>query len=142
MSKTNETQANQEETKLFADTNISEKTGTLVRDAALVSDGKFAKFTIANNKQYLTADNDIKTTTNYFNVLVSNNLKEAFNIAKTLKQGDWVHLIGNDSTELFKTSKGYKKNAAVIYAFEVSLRKKKAVHDQNSVQKNSSVEIT
>lgn len=116
-----QTQTPKEE--LFADTNITMKTGHLVRDAEMVADGKFIKLRIASNKQYYGDDNQIMTQTNYFNALVSINLKEAFAIAESLQKGDWVYLKGEDSTKSFDTPEGYKQTASTIFAYKVALKK-------------------
>ncbi|MEQ9230485.1 MAG: hypothetical protein RIF46_07355, partial [Cyclobacteriaceae bacterium] len=70
--KTEETQTETKQDNLFADTNISMKSGRLVKDAELIADGKFVKFRLATNKQY-ESDGDVKTLVNYFNILVSKN---------------------------------------------------------------------
>lgn len=70
---TNQTQQDNLQ-ELFADTNISMKSGNMVSDAELIADGKFVKLRFATNKQYVGADNEIKTNVNYFNALVSSNL--------------------------------------------------------------------
>lgn len=136
MSKTKtETKATQEANTnqdLFADTNVSMKSGHLVKDAEIVSDGKYVKLRFAANKQYLGSDNEIKTNTNYFNALVSSNLTESFDVAKDLKKGDWVYLKGEDSTKSFDTPEGYKQTASTIFAYKVTLKKKKGESsDQN-----------
>lgn len=113
--------------ELFADTNVTMKSGHLVKDAETVSDGKFIKFRIASNKQYLSGD-EIKTTTNYFNAMVSSNLKEAFSVAKDLKKGDWVYLKGEDVTQSFDTPEGYKQTASTIFAYKVVLKKSTDPH--------------
>lgn len=126
--KTNNTNAQTNETdqQLFTDTNITMKSGHLVKDAEILKDGKFAKIRFASNKEYLTSDGEIKTTANYFNALVSNNLKDAFEVAKSLKKGDWVYLKGEDSTKSFDTVEGYKQTASTIFAYKVVLKKEKA----------------
>lgn len=116
--------ANTEE-KLFADVNVSMKTGRLVKDPELISDGKFAKIRIASNKQYLDDNKEVQSTTNYFNALVSSRLTEAFDTAKNLKKGDWVYLKGSDSTQAFDTPEGYKKNETTLFAYHVVLKKEK-----------------
>lgn len=118
------TQTKTEENKLFADTNITWKSGRLVRDAEVVSEGKFAKIVLANNKEYMDGE-EVKTLTNYFDVLVSQNLKDTFNTAKDLKKGDWIYLKGNDATRPVDTLQGYKENVLTIYAYEVGLKKAK-----------------
>lgn len=124
-STTNQAINNKDE--LFADTNISMKTGHLVRDAEIVGNGKFAKIRIASNKQYLSSQEEgvIETKTNYFDSLVSSNLKKAFETAKGLKKGDWIYLKGEDSTKSFDTPEGFKQTASTIFAYKVVLKKKK-----------------
>ncbi|MBI1183573.1 single-stranded DNA-binding protein [bacterium] len=112
--------------KLFSDTNISTKTGRLVRDAEIVGQGKYTKLTIACNKNYKDQQGEIKTTTNYINALVSINLKEAFEVAKTLKKGDWAYLKGEDRSETFETAEGYRKQASTLFAYKVLLKSPKA----------------
>lgn len=107
---------------LYADTNISMKSGRLVRDAELISNEKFVKISIATNKQYLDKNDEIQTTVNYFNALVSSNLTEAFEKAKDLKKGDWVYLKGEDSTQSFDTVEGYKKNDITLFAYKVTVK--------------------
>lgn len=119
---TNEQNPDQQEVKLFSDTNISMKSGRLTRDAQLTNEGKFVRFQLACNKQY-EADGEIKTTTSYFSVLVSQNLKEAFDIAKDLKKGEWAYIKGNDSSKSFDTPEGYKQTAVTTYAYLVSAKK-------------------
>jgi single-stranded DNA-binding protein len=116
--------------KLFADTNVSMKTGRVVFDANLIGNGKFAKIRIATNKQYLDKDNNIQTNVNYFNALVSSNLTNAFEVAKILKKGDWVYLKGEDSTQNFDTPEGYKKTETTIFAYKVVLKKEKQEKEQ------------
>ncbi|MEQ8470024.1 MAG: single-stranded DNA-binding protein [Marinoscillum sp.] len=111
---------------LFADTNVSMKSGHLVKDAEEIAEGKFIKIRIATNKQYLDANNEVQTTTNYFNALVSQNLKEAFETAKSLKKGDWIYLKGEDNTQSFDTAEGYKQTASTLFAYKVVLKKEKA----------------
>lgn len=134
MSKTTENtnQPNPEDTKLFADTNISMKSGRLVKDAELIADGKFAKLRIATNKQYLNANKEIQTTTNYFNALVSSNLTDAFDNAKNLKKGDWVYLKGEDATQGFDTLEGYRKTETTIFAYKVGLKNETTNQNQNT----------
>lgn len=123
---THETQSNEEDTlnQLFADTNISMKSGNLVKDAEVIGDGKFVKFRIASNKQYADTKGEVKTNTNYFTAMVSKNLSEAFEIAKAFKKGDWVYVKGEDSTKSFDTPEGYKQTASTIFAYKVVLKKK------------------
>jgi len=110
--------------QLFTDTNISMKSGNLVKNAELVGNAKFVKFRIASNKQYEDTMGNIKTNTNYFTVMVSSNLKEAFEVAKTFKKGDWVYVKGEDSTKSFDTPEGYKQTANTIFAYKAVLKKK------------------
>lgn len=117
-------QASTQEKKFFSDTNLSMKTGNLVRDAELVGDGRYIKICIATNKQYLSENGEVQTTTNYFNILVSNKLEKAYAAAKDLCKGDWIFIRGEDGTQLFDDAKGYKQNSSTIFAFEVELRKK------------------
>ena len=124
MEKTKTTQTETTE-KLFADTNVSMKTGRLVYDAALIGNGKFAKIRIASNRQYLDKDKNVKSNVNYFNALVSSNLANAFSVAKDLKKGDWVYLKGEDNTQGFDTPEGYKKTETTIFAYKVVLKKEK-----------------
>ena len=56
-------------TQLFADINVTMKSGHLTKDPEIVGDGKYAKIRIASNKQY-EVEGEVKTNTNYFNVLV------------------------------------------------------------------------
>ncbi|MFY0601644.1 MAG: single-stranded DNA-binding protein [Cyclobacteriaceae bacterium] len=123
--KTEETQE-QTATQLFADINVSMKSGHLTKDPEIVGDGKYAKLRIASNKQYLNADSEIKTNTNYFDVLISSNLKEAFELACTFKKGDWAYVKGEDSTKSFETPEGYKKTACTIFAYHAALKKAKS----------------
>ncbi|MAE86201.1 MAG: hypothetical protein CMB80_25935 [Flammeovirgaceae bacterium] len=109
---------------LFADINVTMKSGHLVKDAEVIAEGKYAKFRIAGNKQYM-ADGEIKTITNYFNVMVSSNLTDAFETAQEFKKGDWVYAKGEDSTKSFDTPQGYKQTASTIFAYEVFLKKPK-----------------
>lgn len=127
---TTTTQQTKAPEKLFADTNVSMKTGRVVFDADLIGNGKFAKIRIASNKQYLDKDNNIQTNVNYFNALVSSNLKNAFELAKDLKKGDWVYLKGKDSTQTFDTPEGYKKAETTIFAYKVVLKKAKKEQEQ------------
>lgn len=115
---TNET-LNQGVTKIFADTNVSMKSGRLTKDAELISEGKFVRLTIANNKKYLDSSKEPKTITNYFNALVSINLKEAFDLAKGLKKGEWVYVKGEDRTKSFETAEGFKQLANTLFAYKV-----------------------
>lgn len=120
---TTKTQTQEQKQKLFADTNISMKSGRLTRDAEILSDGKFAKVSIASNEQYLDAQKQVQTRTSYFNALVSNNLTDAFEIAQNLKKGDWVYLRGKDSTQNFDSAEGYRKSETTMFAYKVVLKK-------------------
>ena len=124
--KTETTQNGKEEKDLFADTNVTMKTGHLVKDAEIVSDGKYAKIRFASNREYLSKEGEVKTNTNYFNALVSSNLKDAFAVAKALKKGDWAYVKGEDVTKSFDTPEGYKQTASTIFAYKVVLKKAKA----------------
>ena len=124
--KTETTQNGKEEKDLFADTNVTMKTGHLVKDAEIVSDGKYAKIRFASNREYLSKEGEVKTNTNYFNALVSSNLKDAFAVAKDLKKGDWAYVKGEDVTKSFDTPEGYKQTASTIFAYKVVLKKAKA----------------
>ncbi|MCG8533231.1 MAG: hypothetical protein MI749_21600, partial [Desulfovibrionales bacterium] len=73
-----------------------------------------------------------KTTTNYFNALVSANLKDAFDTAKSLKKGDWVYLKGEDVTKSFDTPEGYKQTASTIFAYKVVLKKEKSATEESA----------
>ncbi|MEO9474610.1 MAG: single-stranded DNA-binding protein [Cyclobacteriaceae bacterium] len=127
-------QAVQEE-QLFTDTNVTMKSGHLVKDAEVVGDGKFVKMRIASNKQYKTSEGEIATNTNYFNALVSSNLAESFDKAKAFKKGDWVYLKGEDSTRSFDTPEGYKQTASTIFAYHVVLKKESGSPTQGSKPK-------
>lgn len=130
---TNQTQQDNLQ-ELFADTNISMKSGNMVSDAELIADGKFVKLRFATNKQYVGADNEIKTNVNYFNALVSSNLTEAFEIAKDLKKGDWIYIKGEDSTQSFDTAEGYKQTSSTIFAYKVVLKKQKDTATQANIE--------
>lgn len=121
-----ETTKEQEEQKLFADTNISMKSGRLTRDAQVISEGKFVKFSIAANKQFLGSGGEVKSNVNYFNALVSANLSDAFETAKNLKKGDWVYFKGEDATQGFDTPEGYRKSETTTFAYQVTLKKEKS----------------
>jgi len=122
--KTEETAENSTK-ELFADTNVTMKSGHLVKDAEIVGEGKYAKIRFASNKQY-EVDGEIKTNTNYFDALISSNLTEAFDLAKSLKKGDWAYFKGEDSTRSFDTPEGYKKTASTIFAYYAVLKKEKS----------------
>jgi len=128
----NQTETNTavDQDNLFADTNISMKSGRLVKDAELIADGKFIKIRLASNKQY-ASDGEIKSMTNYFNILVSSNLTKAFDMAKDLQKGDWAYFKGEDSSKSFDTPEGYKQTAVTTYAYHVT--KKRAV-EENTAQ--------
>ena len=116
---------NTNDEKLFTDTNVSMKSGHLTKDVMMVSDGKFAKLRIAGNKQYLDNAGEIATITNYFNVLISQKLEEAFKLAQSLKKGDWVYVKGEDATKSFDTPEGYKQTASTIFAYKLVLKQAK-----------------
>ena len=65
------------------------KSGHLTKDAEVVAEGKYAKIRFASNKEYETPEGEVKTNTNYFDALISSNLTDAFELAQTLKKGDW-----------------------------------------------------
>jgi single-stranded DNA-binding protein len=111
--------------ELFSDTNITMKSGHLLTDAVIVGEGKYVKLRFASNKQFASTDGEIKTNTNFFNALVSYHLKEAFDLAKDLKKGDWIYLKGEDSTKSFDTPEGFKQTACTIFAYHVVLKKPK-----------------
>lgn len=111
---------------LFADTNVTMKSGHLVKGPEIVGDGKYVKVRIASNKQYETPDGEVKTNTNYFNALISSNLTEAFEKTTNFKKGDWIYLKGEDSTRSFDTPEGYKQTASTIFAYHVVLKKEKS----------------
>ena len=116
----------QEDDKLFADTNISMNSGHLTRDAEIIGEGKYVKLRFASNKQYRIGDQDeIKTNTNYFDAIISHNLKKAFDLARDFKKGDWIYLKGETSTKSFNTPEGYRKTASTIFAYHVVLKKPK-----------------
>ena len=126
-----------EETKdLFADINVTMKSGHLTKDAETVGDGKYAKLRIASNKQY-EVEGEIKTNTNYFDALISSNLEEAFELASSFKKGDWIYLKGEDSTKSFDTPEGYKKTASTIFAYHVVLKKEKEVQKSANDNENT-----
>ncbi|MEO9804788.1 MAG: single-stranded DNA-binding protein [Reichenbachiella sp.] len=136
MSKT--TKPKKEETKspgsnqeLFSDINVSMKTGHLTKDAEVIADGRYAKVRFASNKEYQTPEGEIRTNTNYFNVLVSSNLTDAFEVTKQLKKGDWAYFKGEDSTKSFDTPEGYKQTASTIFAYHVVLKKEKVGKSDN-----------
>ncbi|MEO1256634.1 MAG: hypothetical protein AAFY41_17335, partial [Bacteroidota bacterium] len=81
--------------ELFSDTNVTMKSGHCVKDAEIVGEGKYVKLRFASNKQFENPHNgEIKTNTNYFDALISYYLKEAFDLAKTFKKGDWIYIKG------------------------------------------------
>ena len=118
---------------LFADINVNMKSGHLVKDSELVGQDKFVKFRFASNKQYEDQSGEVKTNTNYFDVLISSSLTEAFELAKGFKKGDWVYVKGEDSTRSFDTPEGYKKMASTIFAYHVALKKQQAPSQQESL---------
>lgn len=109
---------------LFVDVNVSMKSGHLTRDAEIVGGGKYVKMRFAGNKEY-EVNGAVKSHTNYFEALVSSNLSETFDLAASLKKGDWIYLKGEDSTRSFDTPEGYKKTANTIFAYHVALKKEK-----------------
>lgn len=109
---------------LFADINISMKTGHLVKDSEIVGDGRYVRMRLATNKEYLDSNENVQSKTNYFSIMVSKNLTEAFDLALTFKKGDWVYVKGEDSTRSFDTPEGYKQTASTIFAYKVSLKKR------------------
>lgn len=111
---------------LFADVNVTMKSGHLVRDAEEIAEGRFIKLRLASNKQFYDKDKTLQTKTDYFNILVSSNLTETFETAQSFKKGDWVYIKGEDSTRSFDTPEGYKKTASTIFAYKVSLKKSKS----------------
>ncbi|MDW3210296.1 MAG: single-stranded DNA-binding protein [Reichenbachiella sp.] len=119
-------QTKENQNELFADTNISMKSGRLVKDAELIANGKFVRMRLATNKQY-ESDDGVKTLVNYFNVLVSSNLTDAFAQAKDLKKGDWAYIKGEDNSKSVDTAEGYKETAVTTFAYKVT--KKKAVQN-------------
>ncbi len=121
---------------LFADTNISMKSGRLVKDAELVSDDRFVKIRIASNKQY-EHNGEIKNLTNYFNILISSNLTKAFDIAKDLKKGDWAYFKGEDSAKSFDTADGYKQTAVTTFAYHVTKKKAKTEEVQSRAEQDT-----
>lgn len=127
MSKTDKKQPEQpkspEEIELFADINVNMKSGHLVRDAELVKNGQFVKIRIASNQQYLGENNEPKNITDYFNILVSRNLQEAYNIAKDLKKGDWAYFKGKDHSKSFDTPEGYKQTGSTLFAYKATLKR-------------------
>lgn len=118
-----ETETKKEVSKLFADTNYTTKSGKLLKDPILISDGKFAKIIFSSTKEYLDKNEEVKTTTNYFNALVSSNLENAFETTKTLKEGDLIYLKGEDRTRLVDTIEGYKETALTIHVNKIGLKK-------------------
>lgn len=122
MSENKTEQNNENLNDLFADTNVSMKSGRLVRDAELVGDGKFVKFRIATNKQY-ESDGEVKELVNYFNIMVSSNLEKAFGEAKDLRKGDWAYIKGEDSSKSVDTPEGHKETAVTTFAWRVVKKK-------------------
>ncbi|MEM0941572.1 MAG: hypothetical protein AAF600_22080 [Bacteroidota bacterium] len=118
-------------TGLFADTNVTMKSGHIVRDAEIVGEGKYVKLRFASNKQY-EKDGEVKTNTNYFDAMISHNLKDAFETAEGFKKGDWIYLKGEDSTRSFDPLEGYKKTASTIFAYHIGLRRTKAISEQDN----------
>lgn len=129
-----ETKETQSTENLFADTNISMKSGHLVKDAELIGDGKFAKFRIATNKEFLDVKGEVQNMANYFNVIVSSNLKDAFAVAQDLKKGDWVYIKGEDSSRSIDTVEGYKDTAVTTFAYKVVLKKEKTEQVNDDTQ--------
>lgn len=136
MTKKTENKNNQTETteaKLFADINVSMKSGHMVRDAETIADGRFVKLTIASNKQFLDSNKELQTNTNYFNALISSKLSKTFEKAQDFKKGDWVYIKGEDQTQSFDTPQGYRKSETTIFAYHVDLKKAKAQNSGNTV---------
>lgn len=132
---TTKTEPNKAKEDLFADTNISMKSGHLTKDAELIAEGKFIKFRIAANKEYIDPQNgEVQTIANYFNVMVSANLTDAFKIAKDLKKGDWAYIKGEDSTRSIDTIEGYKDTGVTTFAYKVVLKKPKTDNVNESDQ--------
>lgn len=134
-----------EETKdLFADINVTMKSGHLTKDPDIVGDGKYVKVRIASNKEY-EVDGEIKTNTNYFNILVSSNLDEVFELTKSFKKGDWTYFKGEDSTKSFDTAEGYKQTASTIFAYHAFLKKAKdsqPVNDnENTAEQSNNLQV-
>lgn len=124
--------------ELFSDTNVTMKTGRLVKDAETISDGKFVRIRLATNKEYLDAKGELQSTTNYFNALVSSNLSDAFSIAQDLKKGDWIYLKGEDGSQSFDTPEGYKQTAVTTFAYKVVLKHKQEQSDQSEANAQTS----
>ncbi len=129
-------EANDSHSQLFADTNITMKSGHLTKNPEIVGDGKYVKVRIASNKQY-EVDGEIKTNTNYFNIMVSSNLTEAFELTKSFKKGDWAYFKGEDSTKSFDTPEGYKQTASTIFAYHAVLKKEKNPAESKPESKNA-----
>lgn len=138
MSKNENSTPNTNQEELFADTNISMKSGRLVKDAELISDGQFVKIRLASNKQYLDANNEVQSMTNYFNILISSNLQDAFNIAKDLKKGEWAYIKGEDNSKSFDTPEGYKQTAITTFAYKV-VKKQSGEAANADEEQNSSI---
>lgn len=108
---------------LFADVNITMKSGRLTKDAEVLSSGKYVRIRLATNKEYLDGNGEVQKSTNYFNALVSSNLKDSFEIAKSLKKGDWAYIKGEDQSRSFDTPEGYKQTAVTTFAWKVVKKK-------------------
>ena len=130
------------EPRLFSDINVTMKSGHLVKDPETVGNGKYIKLRFATNREFRTSEGEVKTNTNYFNALVSANLKEAFPVAKKLKKGDWIYLKGEDSTRSFDTPEGYKQTASTIFAYHVVLKKEKNSIPEAKEQADEMDEVT
>lgn len=130
MSDNNVKQHNENQDKLFADTNISMKSGRLVKDAEVIADGRYVRFRIGTNKQY-EQDGEVKNLVNFFNILVSHNLEDAFNEAKELRKGDWAYVKGEDSSKSVDTPEGHKETAVTTFAWKVV--KKNTSEENNPV---------
>jgi len=130
----NPTESQTAKDDLFADTNISQKSGRLTKDVELIGEDKYAKFRIATNKEFLDTKGDVQNVTNYFNIIVSSNLSDAFGIAKNLKKGDWVYIKGEDNSRSIDTVEGYKDTGVTTFAYKVVLKKPKPNQEANSNQ--------
>ena len=129
----NNSTTSEAEKKLFSDINITMKSGHLIKDAEVIGDGRYVKLRFASNREYETADHEIKTNTNYFNALIPSQLTKSFEKAKAFKKGDWIYLKGEDNTQSFDTPEGYKRTASTIFAYHVALKKAKG----NSVTRDN-----